>query len=78
MTLQEKILKRKLSKKEKHKLKIIEDRQKNGDNQETPVVAKDKENEEQLGSKRKLDENSDSEKSQIGSCCYWKKYFVTD
>ena len=59
MTLQDKILKRKLSKKEKHKLKIIEDRQKNGDSHETSKASEEKPNEEEIGSKRKFDENPD-------------------
>merc|ERR1712203_1082763 len=64
MTLQEKILKRKLSKKEKHKLKIIEDRQKNGDSEETSIASTEPQNEEQVSVKRKLDDNSDAVKDQ--------------
>ena len=64
MTLQEKILKRKLSKKEKHKLKIIEDRQKNGDSEETAIASNEPQNEEQVSVKRKLDENLDAAKDQ--------------
>ena len=64
MTLQEKILKRKLSKKEKHKLKIIEDRQKNGDSEETSIASNEPQNEEQVSVKRKLDENLDAAKDQ--------------
>ena len=58
MTLQEKILKRKLSKKEKHKLKIIEDRQKNDISEETAIASDEKQIEHELHSKRKIDESS--------------------
>merc|ERR1711899_368559 len=59
MTLQDKILKRKLSKKEKHKLKIIEDRKNGGDSHETSKASEEKPNEQEIGSKRKFDENPD-------------------
>jgi len=64
MTLQEKILKRKLSKKEKHKLKIIEDRQKNGDSEEASIASTEPQNENQVSVKRKLNDNSDAAKDQ--------------
>ena len=57
MTLQEKILKRKLSKKEKHKLKIIEDRHLNGTDETPAYLSETKDEYQQLNTKRSLEEN---------------------
>ena len=57
MTLQEKILKRKLSKKEKHKLKIIEDRHLNGTDETPAYVSETKDEYQQLNTKGSLEEN---------------------
>merc|ERR1712126_196495 len=43
---------------------IIEDRQKNGDSEETSIALTETQNDEQVSAKRKLDENSDATKDQ--------------
>ena len=63
MSLQEKILKRKLKKKEKQKLKIIQDRAQNGSDQGSlPVETKV---EEMLGQKRKIENKDGLDQSDV-------------
>ena len=65
MSLQEKILKRKLSKKEKHKLKIIEDRLQNGSDKTNVDESETAEKERDQSSKRKVDEGNSENNSDV-------------
>lgn len=65
MSLQEKILKRKLGKKEKHKLKIIEDRLQNGSDQTNADVSETNDQEQELNTKRKSDESNTENNSDV-------------